>query len=299
MKPITIHTEDINAYGFWILTEGINTARFEKNPVLFYNHYTWSMPIGKWEELKTKGGSITALPKFDTNDEQGKIVGRKFEEGYLNAASIGIRIIETSDDPRHLKPGQTRPTVTKCELIEVSVVAIPANAAATVVLCDENGQAITRLSIDDIFKPLSINNEMTPDVTQLQLKIQQLEADKQQLEQEKQQQALAAKKLNAETLVDAAIGSNKIPASLRDSYVRLATQDYAAVKEIIDSAKPYKPISEQLNAGGNSTPSLVEQYDKLDKEGGLVKLKAENPTEFERLLVAKKEHVRLSGKFSE
>lgn len=298
MKPITIHTEDINTYGFWILTDGINTARFKKNPVLFYNHYTWSMPIGKWEELKIEQGNITAAPKFDTNDEQGKIVGRKFEDGYLNAASIGIRIIETSDDPRHLKPGQTRPTVTKCELIEVSVVAIPANAQATVVLCDESGQAITNLNIDDIFKPLSIK-EMTPDITQLQLKIQQLEADKQQLEQEKQQQAVAAKKQNAETLVDAAIGSNKILASLRDSYVRLATQDYEAIKVIIDSAKPYKPVSEQLKQGSYPAKTDADLYDKLDKEGGLAKLKAENPTEFERLLEAKKEAVKASGKFSE
>ena len=42
-----ISDESVNRYGYRILSRGMSTASFEKNPVVFYNHGTYSLPIGK------------------------------------------------------------------------------------------------------------------------------------------------------------------------------------------------------------------------------------------------------------
>lgn len=131
MKRIILSTENINRYGFRVLTSGIRLDAFKKNPVMYFGHNTWSMPIGTWTDLKVEGGNLTAVPQFDEGDPLAMEVKRKYEAGILNAASIGFNAISTSDDPKMLLSGQRYATVTECELLEVSIVGIPANSEAT------------------------------------------------------------------------------------------------------------------------------------------------------------------------
>lgn len=134
MPQFCITTEDLNTYGCWIKTEGIDLTRFSANPVMYVNHDSWELPVGRWEELTVDNGAIMATPNIDTSDEMGKRLKHKVDNGYLSACSIGVRVLETSSDPKDLKSGQTRPTITKCELMEVSLVGQPANPNATVCL---------------------------------------------------------------------------------------------------------------------------------------------------------------------
>ncbi|MCD8177301.1 MAG: hypothetical protein LUE98_07715 [Tannerellaceae bacterium] len=143
--------ESLNCYGFWLLTEGGDLSDFKKNPIMLYNHHrTWSgktdeiLPIGVWEDYKVEGGVITGSPRFDLKDDFAKKIAGKVEGGFLKACSVGIRILEVSEDPKYLKPGQTRPTVVKWKLKEVSIVDIPVNPnAAGIVLYDANDNVIT------------------------------------------------------------------------------------------------------------------------------------------------------------
>ena len=57
---------------------------------------------------------------------------KQFEFGSLKAVSAGIDIVETSESPEFLLPGQTVPTITKSKLFEVSVVDVGANDDAIV-----------------------------------------------------------------------------------------------------------------------------------------------------------------------
>lgn len=140
--PIAFTDEGLNSYGFRVLNSGIDTrSRFQKNPVMFYDHNRWELPIGKWEDLKTNGSAMEAVPNFDSEDEAAAKVEGKYERGFLNAASMSIYVVETSTDPSVMLPGQTRPTVTKCILREISLVGIPANGNA-VRLFDETGEEI-------------------------------------------------------------------------------------------------------------------------------------------------------------
>lgn len=88
------------------------------------------MAIGHWEDIQVDGDQLSAIPVFDKVDDLSKTVAAKFEAGTFNAASIGIRILETSEEKQELVPGQTRATVTKCILLEASIVDIPANMNA-------------------------------------------------------------------------------------------------------------------------------------------------------------------------
>lgn len=127
----TISDERVNRYGYRILSAGMNTASFEKNPVVFYNHDTYSLPIGKGKNLRHEtDGSITLDIDFDQEDEQALAVQKKAERGFLNACSVGIDVLETSTDQSVLLPGQTRPTVTRSELLELSICGIPGNRNA-------------------------------------------------------------------------------------------------------------------------------------------------------------------------
>jgi len=126
-----ISDESVNRYGYRILSRGMSTASFEKNPVVFYNHGTYSLPIGKGKNLQHEvDGTITLDIDFDMEDEQAVAVQKKAERGFLNACSVGIDVLDTSTDASLVLTGQTRPTVTRSELLELSICGIPGNRNA-------------------------------------------------------------------------------------------------------------------------------------------------------------------------
>ena len=157
MKVFVVSDESINSYGFRVLTAGIDTGRFLKNPVGLFNHdYGWmddnyAGPIVKWNDLKLEGNQLLANAEFDTDDAKGKVIASKVEKGFLNAASIGFRVIETSAEPELMLPGQKYATVTKCQLIEISIVDIPSNENACC-LYDDNDKRIELKDGSDLLK---------------------------------------------------------------------------------------------------------------------------------------------------
>ena len=127
-NTFVLSNDNLNRYGYRVKTDGILLKNFEKNPVLFYNHNSYQMPIGRWENLRVLNGQLLGDAVFDENDEVALQVKSKVEQGILSAASIGYRVLELSEED--VVNGQTRPTVTKSEITEASIVAIPGNASA-------------------------------------------------------------------------------------------------------------------------------------------------------------------------
>lgn len=135
------NSQSLNSQGFRVLSSGAMLDRFLKNPVMFFNHQKWDAPIGKWLAIEQDENEITAEPSFWTKSQEAAQYAEMYDDGILNAASISLRIIETSEDPELLLPGQKYPTVTKWELMEASIVSIPADADA-VRLYDQSGNEI-------------------------------------------------------------------------------------------------------------------------------------------------------------
>lgn len=175
MSRMTVHTEDLNSYGFWVKAAGIDLTRFRKNPVMLYNHARSSsyspeaiFPLGKWKDVRVEAdGSLTAEPVFDLSDEAGAKLAKKYADGFVNAASIGIAIKVLSEEKNDLKAGQTRATVLKSELREISFCDIPSNAHAVRLYLDDADGAELCLSLSSDAAATLIDNVL-PSLTQPQ-----------------------------------------------------------------------------------------------------------------------------------
>jgi HK97 family phage prohead protease len=107
-----------------IITTGINTANYMKNPVVLYGHDYQGLPIGKSLSLTEMKNKMKA--KFQLAVEEypfAATVAALIKGGYLNAVSIGGVVRKWSEDYR---------TIEEMEMVEFSVVPVPANAEALI-----------------------------------------------------------------------------------------------------------------------------------------------------------------------
>ena len=138
VNTFILSDSSLNFYKFRVLTSGIDLSQFQKNPVMLYSHNLAMLPIGRWENMRIEGDQLKADAVFDENDEFAMQIKSKVEGGFIKGVSIGLKVLEKSDAPEVLLPGQTRETVTKCLLYETSIVNLPGNRNA-LKLSDENG----------------------------------------------------------------------------------------------------------------------------------------------------------------
>ena len=152
-KEAVITSSRLNCYGTRVLTEGVDLEQYRKNPILLYMHRRGSrddMPIGIIENIRIDGDFIYGTPKFDGDTEEEKIIAAKWKRGTLRMLSAGLEILEWSEAEEHLTQGQTRPTVTRSKLTEVSVVDIGANDdALQAVRLYQNGKLLTLAQGED------------------------------------------------------------------------------------------------------------------------------------------------------
>lgn len=153
-KRVRLTNEKLNGYGYRVLTDGIDLSQYERNPVLLYMHERGKV-IGNMTDLKVEKGEITGIPEFDEASELSITCRKQWDKGSLRMVSIGFDILETSADKALLVEGQTRPTVTKSRIYEVSIVDIGANDDAIVLRKD--GKTFTLGDGDDCPLPL-LNN---------------------------------------------------------------------------------------------------------------------------------------------
>ena len=139
-KRVRLTDDSLNSHGSRVLTAGCDTAQYERNPVLLYMHERGKV-IGFMKDIEVKDGEITGEPVFDCATELSKQCKKQWEVGSLRMVSIGIDVLELSEEPEHLVAGQTAPTITKSKIFETSIVDIGANDNAIVMR--HNGKQIT------------------------------------------------------------------------------------------------------------------------------------------------------------
>jgi HK97 family phage prohead protease len=113
-----------------IMSEGWELDNFKKNPIALFGH-SGSFPIGKWKNIKIKDGALHGTLELapvgtsDRIDEIHKLV----DADILRAVSVGFTPLEYKE-----RKGDTYGMVyTKQELVECSLVAVPANPNALMV----------------------------------------------------------------------------------------------------------------------------------------------------------------------
>ncbi len=324
MKEVIISTEAVNSYGSRVLTEGIDLSQYERNPVLLWMHRrSWepgAMPIGKVENLRIEGDKLIGTPVFDQNDDFAKRIESKWENGYLRMASAGLETVETSPDPALVLPGQTRVTVTRSKLVEVSIVDIGGNDEA-LQLYGQEGKLLKLAAGEDApdLPLLQLTKEDNPEADEEageennKPQNQTTAMNKEQLtllglpEGASDEQATAALQLmkakadSAETLqlaavtqcVDQAIADRKIVAEQRDHFIKLGKSAGAEMladtfKAMPAQAKPTDTLNLSRQSAPGAGAPAAKSYTKLSEvpQGELLTLRKDQPAEYMRLYKA-------------
>ena len=279
-KRVRISNESLNAYGTRIMTDGLDIAQYQRNPVLLYMHQR-GLVIGYVKDIRKEDGEVTGELVFDGASPESIRVKKQFEFGSLKMVSAGIDILELSEEPEQVIQGQTRPTVTKSKLFEVSVVDIGANADALVLTKDGSALELAK----DGSNPLPLlNNKPNKQTKEMDLKeialmlgldafsdenavkariatLKKAEEDVKTLRTEKEQMTLSA----ITQAVDAGINEKKIPAGKKEHFINLGKSvGLDALKETIAMMTPAAKVSEMLNrAPEGGQPSTYEKLSQV------------------------------------
>ena len=153
----TISTPDVDRYGTIIIPSGIEYTAYMNNPVVLINHKSDYLPIGKCLGFFLNGENLEATIQLDLNDEKACKVNDKIKGGYVNAVSVGIIPIEQTEQNID---GEKVTTYPKSELVEFSVVTIPANRDALIKKKYENQH---EKSYKQILKQIGTKRMLTPE----------------------------------------------------------------------------------------------------------------------------------------
>tara|TARA_R100000995_G_scaffold18922_1_gene7830 strand:- start:487 stop:1200 length:714 start_codon:yes stop_codon:yes gene_type:complete len=139
-----ISTSTVDEEGEVILPRGVQTNRFEKSPVVFWNH-DYADPVGTAEYVKINDDNIMASTYFPPRPEghEGEwrpdAVLALISAGLCKGVSIGFSYIETREptqkDRKQFKTtgNELRRVVSKSRLLEYSFAPLPMNEDALVV----------------------------------------------------------------------------------------------------------------------------------------------------------------------
>lgn len=133
-KPFVFNDQNQkNSYGFRILTSGIGLKRFKKNPMMLNQHWNaLEAVLGKWENIKVDKDLLLGEPVFDLDDPKASEISGKVDRDFINSCSMGITF-----NREDLKIIGEELIMEKCELYEVSIVAIPSNANSIRLYADD------------------------------------------------------------------------------------------------------------------------------------------------------------------
>lgn len=262
-KPITfvLSDESVNSHGNVVLTEGIDTTAFERNPVMLYMHNRNGNVIGRWENIRKEDKRLLGDAVFDDSTELAATVKKQVEKGFLRSVSIGIEVITIED----LNGVQT---IVKSRLIEVSIVDIPSNKNA-VKLCRRSGGYAYNLK--------ELENDNTPeDLKAALIALLGLESgadDKDIIEAVKM--ALEGKE-TPEEAVDEAITNGYIDGAQRGTFIALARGNRGAFRDFINGQRKAQApeISRLINYAVNKRKLLGCETAIFERLGAKIGAKA-------------------------
>lgn len=280
-KRVRLTNDSLNSYGYRVLTAGVDLSLYEKNPVLLYMHERGRV-IGRMTDIRVGDGEITGIPEFDEATDLSRQCKEQWAKGSLRMVSIGFDVLEVSTDKELLVDGQTRPTVTKSRIFEVSIVDIGANGDAIVLRKD--GELITLgdgcncplplLSNKPNNQPqmelktlaLQLGLPETADEAAVNTKLAELKASEKEHEKIKQENE-RLKLAQITDAVDAAIAEKKIPADKKVLFIevgkKLGLED---LKATLAAMSPMAKLSGLIEPGAPADETPVKSPWELRME---------------------------------
>lgn len=298
---VRISNGRLNSFGTRVLTEGMDVEQYRRNPVLLFMHRRGDV-IGFVKDLRVEGDEVTGELVFDEASDLSVRCKKQWEFGSLKMVSAGIDIKELSEDPAFLVQGQTRPTVSKSKLYEVSVVDVGANDDALhlqkdgqlIGLGKDGGAELPLLNINQKAKSmelkqlaLSLGLPETADEATVNAKIDEMkraEAENKTLRDDKDRLTLAA----ITAAVDKAIGERKITPERKDQFISLGkTIGVEELEKTFGAMSPAMKLSNVLGHQGGQTEQQAE-YKKLSDVPAeeLATMRSENLALYKKLYKA-------------
>lgn len=303
-KRVRISNDSLNSYGFRVLTHGMDVAQYNRNPVLLYMHERGNV-VGYVKDLKVENNEVTGELMFDCASELSQRCKKQFEFGSLRMVSAGLEILETSEDKELLVAGQTRPTITKSKLFEVSIADVGANDDALVL--HKDGKRITLGRDGDCPLPLLKNNnkqkkteEMENKTIALKLGLPETATDAEisakltELNQLYEQNVSLLKEkesltlVNITSLVTQAIAEKRLEEKDKDQFVELGKKiGSEELEKTLKAMHPAVKLSSVLGHQGGA-PAGDQNFTKLSEVPAdrIAALRSENPKEYKRLYKA-------------
>lgn len=303
-KRVRLTDDSLNSHGSRVLTAGVDTGQYARNPVLLYMHERGKV-IGYMKDIEVKDGEITGEPVFDCATELSRQCKKQWEVGSLRMVSIGIDILEVSEDPELLVVGQTCPTITKSRIFETSIVDIGANDNAIVMRRD--GKQIT-LGRDSENPLPTLNNKQQKTTKQMELKtialklglpetadesavlakvgeLQAAAAEVAKLKKEKEDLTL----MQVTAAVDTAIKENRLTADKKEHFVNLGkTVGIESLKATLEAMSPAAKLSKAISPSNDTSAAGKKTYSKLSEvpEAELKEIREKDTVEYRRLFKA-------------
>ena len=266
MPRVRLTNDSLNSYGTRILTSGMDVSQYQRNPVLLYMHSRGSV-IGLVRDIKVADNEVTGELAFDEATELSRQAKAQFEFGSLRMVSVGIDIVELSEDRQLLLPGQTAPTVSKSRLREVSLVDIGANddaivlswKGADVTLAEGGANPLPRINpkktdMEEIKElALLLGLPETATFEAVKAKIAELASLPEQL-QAARQEAEGLRLDQITTAVDGSIREHRLSAEKRDDFIKLGQAAgvemlHKALDAISPAVKPMDLIAPSTKIG--------------------------------------------------
>lgn len=121
--------DTVDRYGDIIDAKGWVLANFKKNPIALFGHSS-NFPIGTWANLRVEGGKLIGTLKLAARGTSARIdeLISLVEQGILRAVSVGF--IPIKSEPINPDRPYGPQKYVKQELLETSLVSVPANPAA-------------------------------------------------------------------------------------------------------------------------------------------------------------------------
>ena len=128
----TASQELVDRNGNMVVIAGMDIKNYKANPIVLWNHNSEDLPIGRATKVFKKDKVLTANIEFADENPQAVVVEKLVNAGFLKTVSIGwasdYDSIEYVEDKK--AKSQYR-KINKSELLEISVVPLPANTKAT------------------------------------------------------------------------------------------------------------------------------------------------------------------------
>jgi hypothetical protein len=294
-KPFVFNDENqANSYGFRILTAGISLKRFKNNPMMLNQHWnSTNNVLGKWENLTIEKALLLGEPIFDIEDEEALKISGKVDRNFINSCSMGITFKRED-----LKIIGEELIMTKCELYECSIVAVPSNANSIRLYASETGQLLKDEEVQQLclalqpfegeVQNLDLNpihdmkkitltlavltalsfDKATPEVDVEAVESAVLKLSNENAIMSAKLLALESEKENAEelaieTMVSLAITEGRIPATKKEDFIKLAALNFDLAKSTLEG------IPVKVTLGDKTVPvvpgdvSTLDQFEKL------------------------------------